>query len=1294
MIGQKNNSQISTPSKNGLKLLTFSLFYILFFSAFNLFVGQEICNNGIDDDGDGLIDLNDVAECTCVPVVVSIPSLIPNPSFETTACNPTSYSQVNCAQGWVQATTATSDYFNTSFNFGAATANGLVPPPDGTGYIGTIFSNGWQEYVGSCLINPMLAGAAYSLNFNIASGYINGMGGNVGAGVPPPTTIVLYGNTNCNLPVNTTGCPTGINGWFVLGQATTSGTGGWQIMTINFTPGVNVNAIMVGSACGFVNTAAAGNYDYHYYDNLILNAQSAFTAINSAGTWCGNNLVITGPSSAGASYQWFKNGIAIVGQTDTLINLSANNFTPGDYTLVTYLGGNCSRADITIDPPVIIVPPVITAVAPMCAGAPVFNMTVNPNAGVWSGTGITNTTTGTFNPTIAGVGTHPVTFTQSGPCSGSTTYNVVINPNPVASFSSGPVGSLIPGGVCVGNNVAFTDQSTVAVPGVISNWAWTFSDGTTSAVQNPTHNFPNDGIYTNSLTVTTASGCVASISNNTTVWPNPVASFTTNNNCFEALSSFTNTSTISSANTPNTIASYTWDFGDALTSALISPTHMYGAPGTFNVQVTATSANGCVNSVTNPITIYSLPVAGFSAASVCLNTQSAFIDNSTMLAPAVITNWNWILGDGTTSAIQNPTHTFTTANTFPDTLIVTSNQGCKDTMISSNIVWSLPTADFTTLNVCAGFTTSFTDASTTIAPEVLNTWAWTFSDGATSNLQNPTHDFPNEGIYANTLLVTTVNGCTATVTHNTTVWPLPAPSFTAPNNCFATVSNFTNTSTISSINSPNTIATYAWDFGDALMSALTSPTHLYASQGTYNVQLTATSQNGCVNSVTNPIVIYSLPIADFNVAPECFGVGSSFIDASTIIAPDVITTWNWIFGDGSTSNIQNPTYLFAAENTYLDSLIITSNQGCKDTVAKINIVWPLPAVDFTVTDECWNFANVLTDQSIISNAHTTNSNVAWMWTLGDGNFAPIQNGTHVYNLDGTYSVQLMVTSNHGCQDSLTKTATVYPKPNAIISGVDLIGCSPICPSLSSVSTVNTPSTITNFHWVYSDGAIANGINSIRCLENTTDHTEYYDVTLYVETEMGCKDTVTNLNYIQVYHLPIADFTFSPNDPDIHRNRIEFTNNSLYASTYEWSFSDGQFSTLTNPEVILDEGPGYYTAELTAITQNGCTDTISKQIFIKDVVTFWVPNTFTPNGDGNNNTWKPIIYSGIDEFNAHIMIFNRWGEMIWESFDVNVGWDGDYGGTPVEVGTYTWKFEYKLRAIDERKTAVGHVNIIK
>lgn len=1030
LVLRKLKRKYKTQKVTGLIILTSSFVFMINLAAFS----QEICNNGIDDDGNGLIDLNDISQCSCVNTYTTVNSIIPNPSFESSSCEPVILTELDCVVDWFQGNNATADYFNTVSHFGAALAHGIVPPPHGSGYIGAIYSDDWMEYFASCLTNPMISGTSYRLTFKIASGYADGYGLDVGPNIPPPTSVVLYGNSNCVSSINTDLCPTGINGWYVLGQATTTGSAGWQTMTINFTPPSNVNAMMIGPSCSASGTSGVdGSYDYHYYDNLVLSTPGVFQNITSQGSWCDNNLVLSVPHTSGGTYQWFKDGIALVGETSRTIDLSGNNYTDGTYNLITYLPGNCKRRNITIAP-ITIIDPTIDPQAPTCINSVAFNLNASSTDGTWSGTGITDPLLGTFDPQIAGIGTHEITFDQNGICYGSSTSNIIVNSKPSANFSS--------------------------------------------------------------------------------------------------------------------------------------------------------------------------------------------------------------------------------------------------------------------VNVCSEASTNFTDQSTIPAPEVITNWNWFFYDGQTSTLQNPEQIFINEGIHTNKLVVTSENGCIDSITKDITVYPLPIPAFTALNNCFSFISNFTNNSSISNQRTQNSIDFYNWDFGDGTTSNLESPSHLYTAPGTYSAQLITISQFGCRDTIASDFTVYPLPEASFSVNPVCLGSESYFIDNSTIIDPDNIASWSWIFGDGITSTDQNPIHVFLDENEYSDTLLVISNHGCKTSTVAKNTVWPLPQVNFSVQDACLNFANVFLDLSQISSQNTINSNSSWFWDFGDGNTEYVQNTNHVYSSDGNYNVKLLVTSNNGCKDSITKTAIVYPKPNAIIDGENLIGCSPICPTLTSSSTVNSPSTITNVVWEYSDGAFDNNSQSIRCFDNINDHTDYYDVTLYTETEKGCRDTATNLNFIQVYHLPIADFTFSPQDPDIHRNRVEFYNNSLYASTFDWVFSNNEYSSKTDPEIIFDDGPGFYSAHLTAVTYNGCEDTISKQVFVKDIATYWIPNTFTPDGNERNNTWKPVIYSGIDESSIYLRIFNRWGEMLWETFDTSIGWDGTFNGKLVQEGTYSWMFDYKVKSRDEFKTETGHVNVLK
>jgi gliding motility-associated-like protein len=164
--------------------------------------------------------------------------------------------------------------------------------------------------------------------------------------------------------------------------------------------------------------------------------------------------------------------------------------------------------------------------------------------------------------------------------------------------------------------------------------------------------------------------------------------------------------------------------------------------------------------------------------------------------------------------------------------------------------------------------------------------------------------------------------------------------------------------------------------------------------------------------------------------------------------------------------------------------------------------------------------------------------------------------------------------------------------------------------------------------------------------------------------------------------------------------VIFDNNSIGASTYLWDFGDGSTtSNQTNPaHDYLNVAFGTYEITLVAISSFGCTDTAYSFIQINEELIFYVPNTFTPDDDMFNQTFQPIFTSGYDPYDFTLLIFNRWGEIVFESHNAEIGWDGTYGSNTqiglVQDGTYTWKIEFKLTQNDERKISVGHVNLVR
>jgi gliding motility-associated-like protein len=185
--------------------------------------------------------------------------------------------------------------------------------------------------------------------------------------------------------------------------------------------------------------------------------------------------------------------------------------------------------------------------------------------------------------------------------------------------------------------------------------------------------------------------------------------------------------------------------------------------------------------------------------------------------------------------------------------------------------------------------------------------------------------------------------------------------------------------------------------------------------------------------------------------------------------------------------------------------------------------------------------------------------------------------------------------------------------------------------------------------------------------------------------------------VNVYEYPVPDFTFTPSVTTKENTTIYFSNSTTNADSYFWTFGDGVgTSTDTDPEYFYPEEPGNYIITLVATSNNGmCVDSISKQLVVEDVVTFYIPNTFTPNGDEFNNRFTPVFTSGYDPYDFHMVIFNRWGEIVWESYNPAASWDGHYGdGGIVPEGVYTWTIEFKANLSDKRYEHRGHVTVLK
>jgi len=282
---------------------------------------QEICNDAIDNDNDGLIDLND-PDCECV---TSLPaSLIPNPSFEEMSCCPTTEGELNCADGWIQASTPTTDYVHTCGVLGNPFLfyEAPLPLPDGQGAIG--FRDGkpgtenFKEYAGACLLEPLIEGECYRLDFFVGFHDVPGS---------DRFPMAIFGAPSCNsLPFGNGdpnfGCPTNGPGWFQIGELVVEGNNEWVNVVFEFTPDRDYEAIVLGPGCEIHPSV---NLDpYFYFDDLTIATKRAFgiLATDISGDICDNDLVLRLEDDLSSDYQWYYNGIALIGETSPALGLA------------------------------------------------------------------------------------------------------------------------------------------------------------------------------------------------------------------------------------------------------------------------------------------------------------------------------------------------------------------------------------------------------------------------------------------------------------------------------------------------------------------------------------------------------------------------------------------------------------------------------------------------------------------------------------------------------------------------------------------------------------------------------------------------------------------------------------------------------------------------------------------------------------------------------------------------------------------------------------------------------------
>ncbi|MDN5215972.1 PKD domain-containing protein [Fulvivirgaceae bacterium BMA12] len=529
--------------------------------------------------------------------------------------------------------------------------------------------------------------------------------------------------------------------------------------------------------------------------------------------------------------------------------------------------------------------------------------------------------------TFSAVGNYNVNLMVTDDC--GQTSDVTIEVKIVSELDLQPDFST-PALLCSNDFLSFTDASTFTDDSPTA-WSWNFGDPSsgdnTSTLQNPEHQYSNPGNYDVELRVTGISGCEKTIIKQITILEGPSVDYTFTDDCLNNSITFTNNSS------GLDITGYSWDFGDGATSNLVNPTHTFGSAGDYTIMLTVDNALGCSVTNTQTITIHALPEVAFINELACSNGSTQFFDQTTV-ADANITAWAWDFGDGNTSSEKDPVHTYESDGPFLVSLTTTSNFGCVATLEKTVDVIVGPTVDFDINQVCLGEATRFEDLSETSDGTAITSWFWEI-DGQVFTEQNPETTFSAPGTYTASLTVTSATFCTASITKDVVINPLPVADFSVENVCVGDVVRFSDESIVTG----DDIAEYSWDFDGLGSSSDANPVFTFENTGNYNIGLTITTVTGCLSTVNKTITVLDSPEAAFTT------------DVSQGPPPLTVNFQNnstggdsndWNFGNGETSSVAHPIVTFADLGVFETRLVVSTAAGCRDTVTQtINVVEPL-----------------------------------------------------------------------------------------------------------------------------------------------------------------------------------------------------------------------------------------------------------------------------------------------------------------------------------------------------------------
>lgn len=1018
----------------------------------------------------------------------------------------------------------------------------------------------------------------------------------------------------------------------------------------------------------------------------------------------GTATVTTSGGTGPFTYSWAPSGGS---------NATATGLPAGTYTVTVNDGLSCTpplTSTIVVSPtgstPTVNVPANISVCNGQTVAANTFSSipaggtftwtNSNPAIGLAaSGTGSQPSFTATNTGSTTLTATITVTPSIAGGCPGTPNiYTITVLPTPIMS----PV---TPISVCTGSIIPIS-----AFVSTVTNttFNWTNTNSSIGLVISGTGNVPSfTSANTSSSAIVGTINVIPNLNNTCygvpvsyTITVKPTPTITPLSNQAECVGNNVPASTFSS--TPAG-AIFTWTNSNPAIGLPANGTGDYTSfvglnpgttPITSTISVTPT-INGCVGPVvTYTITILQSPqMVAPPNVTVCAGTIVPLADLDAQSTPPSGVTFTWsssnpAIGLPATGTGDIPlfNSTNTTASPILSTITITPGMGnCIGDSVSFVITINpIPTmTQPSNIVVCANNTITvlpFTadPAGSTFTWNNTNTSVGLAASG-TSNISSfPGLNFTNSIQNSTVSIIPSFAGCAGqAVSFTITINSLPiAQNVTDVEECAGTLISIIPFSSIPSganfgwTNSDPSIGLASLGLGNMTgfmgLNSNTTP-----SIATIQVIPTLNSCIGLPISFT--VTINPIPIVfASNNGPICEGN-----DLNLSVNASTNATYEWVGPNDFTSQLQLPVLVTSTPNESGMYTVIVTQNNCTNSDSTTVLINPILFASINpVGPFCQNEPSLTLSATYPSG----------IWS-GD---AVTSTGLFDPNLATIGSNEISFTTVGDCPSTTTG--------NIIINAVPLVdffvdtnsGCAPLTVQFTNTSFPVSESVI----WNFGDGTTS---SSTPVVSHTFTSVGCFDISLQ-STTSGCTGMLTQNDFICTLPTAIAAFTAQPDSTTVFSPTFYFTNSSVDATSYIWDFGDGDQSSNENAVHTYPAVPSYYTITLFANNDLGCPDTAYLTVKVKDVLIYFVPNSFTPDHDVFNETFQPVFTSGFIPASYKFYVFDRWGEVVFQTNETNEGWDGKYKGIAAQDDVYTWKIEFKESEAPVQRVVTGHVSLLR